>query len=53
MTKGTEKLSEIIHTAEFDNQSLLKGHNRLADRVSLQEGDLHTVQIMSKMRSYL
>ena len=48
MSKGTEKLSERIHTVEFDNQNLLKSYDRLADRVSLQEGNLHTIQIMSK-----
>ena len=48
MPKGTEKLSERIHTVEFDNQNLLKSYDRLADRVSLQEGNLHTIQIMSK-----
>ena len=48
MSKGTEKLSEIVHTVEFYNQNLLKSYDRLADRVSLQEGNLYTIQIMSK-----
>ena len=48
MSKDTEKLSERIHTVEFDNQSLLKSGNRFADRVALQECNLHTIQIMSK-----
>ena len=48
MSKSIEKLSERIHTVKFDNQNLLKSYDRLADRVSLQEGNLHTIQIMSK-----
>ena len=47
-SKGTEKLSERIHTVKFDNQNLFKSYDRLADRLSLQEGNLHTIQIMSK-----
>ena len=42
------KLSERIHTAEFDNQNLLKSYDRLADRVSLQDGNLHATQVMAK-----
>ena len=41
MSKDTEKLSERIHTVEFDNQNFLKSYDILADRVSLQEGNLH------------
>ena len=48
MSKGTEKLSERIHTVEFDNQNLLKSYDKLADRLSLQDGNLHAIQIMSK-----
>ena len=48
MSKGTEKLSERIHTVEFDNQNLLKSYDRLADRVSLQDGNLHAFQVKSK-----
>ena len=48
MSKDTEKLSERIHTVEFDNQNLLKRYDRLADRVSLHDVNLHAIQIMSK-----
>ena len=48
MSKGTEKLSERIHTVEFDNQNLLKYYHRFADRVPVQEGNLCSIQIMSK-----
>ena len=48
MSMGTEKLSERIHTVEFDNQNLLKSFDRLADRASHQEGNLNTIQIMSR-----
>ena len=50
MSKDTEKLSERIHTVEFDNQNLLKkkSYDRLSDGVLLHEGNLHTIQIMSK-----
>ena len=41
MSKGTAKLSERIHSVEFDNQNLFKSYDRLADRVFLQEGNLH------------
>ena len=30
MAKGTEKLSERIHTIEFDSQNLFKSYDRLA-----------------------
>ena len=46
--KGTEKLAERIHNVEFDNKNLLKSYARLADKVSLQDGNLHAIQIMSK-----
>ena len=32
MSKGTEKLSERIHTVEFDNQKLLKSHDKLTEK---------------------
>ena len=44
ISKGTENLSEIIHTVEFDNQNLLKSYDRLADRLSLQGGNLYAFQ---------
>lgn len=48
MSKGTAKLSERINTAEFENQIQLKSYDKLVDRVSPQEGNLHTIQIISK-----
>ena len=48
MSKGAEKLSERIHTVKFDNQNLLKCHDRLADGTSLQDDNPHTIQVMSK-----
>ena len=48
ISKSTKKLSERIHTVEFDNQNLLKCYDRLADRVFLQDGNLHTIQVMFK-----
>lgn len=29
LQKGTERLSERIHTVEIDNQNLLKGYDKL------------------------
>ena len=48
ISKGTKKLSEKIHIVEFGNQTLFKSYNILADRVSLQECNLHTMQKMPK-----
>ena len=45
---GNEKLSERIHIVETDNQNLLKSYGKIADRTSLQEGNLYTIQIISK-----
>ena len=47
MSKCTEKLSESILTVEFDYQNLLQSYDRLTDKVSLQEINLHPIQIMS------
>ena len=48
MLKGAETLSERICAVEFNNQNLLKSYDRLMDKVSLQEGNMHTIKIMSK-----
>ena len=48
LQKGTEILSEKIHTVEIHNQNLLKSYDKLADRIFLKEGNLHTIQIISK-----
>ena len=46
MSKATEMLFDKIHTAEFDNQNLLKSYDRLADRVPLQDGKLHAIHVL-------
>ena len=48
MSKGAEKLSERLHTVEFHNQNLLKIYNRITDKVSFQEDNMHAIQIMFK-----
>ena len=48
MSKHAEKLSERIHTFDFENQNLLKSYDKLADGISLQEGNLHTIQLIPK-----
>ena len=45
--KDTKKLSERIHTVEFDNQKLLKSY-KLADKLFLQDGNLHAIQVIHK-----
>ena len=39
------ELSERICAVEFNNQNLLKSYDRLMDKVSLQEGNMHTIKI--------
>ena len=48
MSKDAEKVSERIHTVEFNNQNLLKYYEKLGGRICLHEGNLHTTQIISK-----
>ena len=48
MTVGAETLFERIPTVESLNQTLSKGNDRLTDRMSLQEGNMHAMKIMSK-----
>ena len=48
MTEGAETLSERIHTVEYNNRTLSKDYDRLTDRMSLQEGNMNTIKIMSK-----
>ena len=48
LSVGTETLSERIKTAECDNWILSKGYDRLADRLSIQEGTIHAMKIISK-----
>ena len=50
MTVGAETLFERICTVECINQILSKGSDRLTDRMSLQEGNMHAIKIMSWMR---
>ena len=48
MLKAAETLSERIRAAEFNNWNQLKSYDRLTNKVSLQEGNIHTIKIMSK-----
>ena len=48
MTVGAETLFERIRTVESLNPTLSKGNDRLIDRMSLQEGNMHAMKIMSK-----
>ena len=48
MTEGAETLPQRIRTVECINQTLLKCHDRLTDRMSLQEGNMHLMKIMFK-----
>ena len=48
MTEGAETLSERIRIVECINQTLSKGYDRLADRMSFQEGNMHAIKIISK-----
>lgn len=45
LKKGIERL---FHTVKVDNQNLLKCYDKLSDRSSLQKGNLHAIQIISK-----
>ena len=47
-TVGVETLFERIFTVECINWTLSKGYDRLTDRMSLQEGNIHALKIMSK-----
>ena len=52
LQKGTERLSEGIHTVEIDNMlNLFKSYCKLADKTSLQEGNLHTIQIITNFEN--
>ena len=53
MSKGSEKLSEIICAIEVNNWNLLKSYDRLTDKLSLQEGNMHAIKIMSKDETLL
>ena len=48
MTVNAETLAERIITIEWENQTLSKGYDRLIDRISIQEGTVHAMRIMSK-----
>ena len=48
MTVDAETLFERICTVECINRTLSKKNDRLTDRMSLQEGNMHAVKIMSK-----
>ncbi|KAH0520307.1 Ubiquitin-protein ligase E3C [Microtus ochrogaster] len=48
LSVGTETLTERIKTAECDNRILSKAYDRLAERLSIQEGTVYAIKIMSK-----
>ena len=48
ITGDTETLSKRICTVECINWNLSKGYDRLTNRISLQEGNMHAIKIMSK-----
>ena len=48
MTVGAETLFERIQTTKCINWTLSKGYDRLIDRMSIQEGTIHAMKIMSK-----
>ena len=48
MTVSAETLAERIITIECENRTLSKGYDRLIDRISIQEGTVHAMRIMSK-----
>ena len=37
-----------IRSVEFTNQNLLKSYDMLMDKVSLQKGNVHVIQVISK-----
>ena len=48
MAEDAETLFERIRTVECINRILLKCYDRLTDRMSLQEGNVHPMKIMFK-----
>ena len=48
MTVSAETLVERIKTIECENWTLSKWYDRLIDRISIQEGTVHAMRIMSK-----
>ena len=48
MKVGVETLFERICTTQCINWTLSKGYDRLTDKISLQEGNMHAMKIMSK-----
>ena len=48
VTVSAETLAERIKTIECENWTLSKGYDRLIDRISIQEGTVHAMRIMSK-----
>ncbi|KAK7831163.1 hypothetical protein U0070_020383 [Myodes glareolus] len=48
MNVSAETLAERIITIECENRTLSKGYDRLIDRISIQEGTVHAMRIMSK-----
>ncbi|XP_050021481.1 uncharacterized protein [Alexandromys fortis] len=48
LSVGTEIVTERIKTAECDYRILSKAYDRLAERLSIQEGTVYAIKIMSK-----
>lgn len=48
MTVGAKTLFERIHTVDCINQTLSKRYDRLNDRMSLQEGNIHAIKTIFK-----
>ena len=48
VTVSAETLAERIITIECENRTLSKGYDRLIDRISIQEGTVRAMRIMSK-----
>ena len=48
MMEGSKTLSERIQAFECINKNMLNSYDRLTYRVSLQEGNIYSIEIMSK-----
>ena len=48
VTVSAETLAERVKTIECENWTSSKGYDRLIDRISIQEGTVHAMRIMSK-----
>ncbi|XP_049981111.1 endogenous retrovirus group K member 5 Gag polyprotein-like [Alexandromys fortis] len=48
LSEGTETLSQRIKSVEWENQLLSKAYDRVVERLSIQEGTVYAIKIMSK-----